>query len=154
MFTNGLEIKTNINFDQNFKMIIGKQQYRLRFFFDYGAGGCLWADNELAKQDFGIGPVDKTIAVKTGKLLAETLKMIEELDDRHADYYNKDYPSDPSLWIQSECDAFNQQVDTLLNSLKKQLSPDFEIIDKQTRYSEDKDLAEYLKDIKNFKRPK
>jgi hypothetical protein len=134
-------------------MTTGGQKYRLRFFFDYGAGGCLWADNDLAKQDFGIGPIDKIIADKTGKLSPETLKLIEELDDRHADYYNKDYPLDPSLWRQSECDDFNQQVDTLVNSLKGQLSPDFEIIDKQIRYSEDKDLEEYLKDTKSFRRP-
>lgn len=130
------------------------QKYRLRFFFDYGAGGCLWADNELAKQDFGIGPIDKTIADKTKKLSAEILKLIEELDDRHANYYNKDYPPDPSLWRQSECNDFNQQVDTLLDSLKRQLSPDFEIIDKQIRYSEDKDLEEYLKNTKGFRRQK
>ena len=135
-------------------MTTGRQKYRIRFFFDYGAGGCLWADNELAKQDFGIGPIDKAIADKTGKLSDEILKLIEELDDRHADYYNKDYPPDPSLWRQSECDGFNQQVDTLLNSLKRQLSPDFEIIDKQTRYSEDEDLEEYLKDTKGFRRQK
>lgn len=135
-------------------MTTGRQKYRIRFFFDYGAGGCLWADNELAKQDFGIGPIDKAIADKTGKLSDEILKLIEELDDRHADYYNKDYPPDPSLWRQSECDDFNQQVDTLLNSLKRQLSPDFEIIDKQTRYSEDEDLEEYLKDTKGFRRQK
>ncbi len=135
-------------------MTTGEQKYILLFFFDYGAGGCLWADNELAIQDFGIGPIDKTIAEKTGKLSGETLKLIEELDDRHADYYNKDYPPDPSLWIQSECDEFNHQVNTLLNSLKRQLSSDFEIIDKQTRYSEDKDLEAYLKDTKNFRRLK
>lgn len=135
-------------------MTTGRQKYRIRFLFDYGAGGCLWADNELAKQDFGIGPIDKAIADKTGKLSDEILKLIEELDDRHADYYNKDYPPDPSLWRQSECDGFNQQVDTLLNSLKRQLSPDFEIIDKQTRYSEDEDLEEYLKDTKGFRRQK
>lgn len=133
-------------------MTTDRQKYKLRFFFDYGAGGCLWADNDLARQDFGSGPIDEIIAEKTGKLSADTLKLIEELDDRHADYCNKDYPPGPSLWRQSECDDFNHQVDTLLNSLKQQLLADFEIIDKQTRYSEDKDLQEYLKDTKGFKR--
>ena len=131
-----------------------EQKYRLRFFFDYGAGGCLWADNDLARQDFGVGPIDKVITERTGQISTETLKKIEELDDRHANYYNKDYPPDPSLWRQNECDNFNQQIDLLLNSLKQQLSSNFEIVDKQTRYSEDKDLEEYLKDTKNFRRPK
>ena len=134
-------------------MTTGGQKYKLRFFFDYEAGGCLWADNELARQDFGIGPIDETIAEKTRKISAETLKLIRELDNRHADYYNKDYPPDPSLWRQSECDDFNQRIDKLLNSLKQQLSSDFEIVDKQTRYSEDKDLEEYLKNTKSFRRP-
>lgn len=135
-------------------MTTGGQKYVLRFFFDYGAGGCLWGDNELARLDFGIGPIDEIIADKTGKLSAEILNLIKELDDRHANYYNKDYPPDPSLWQQGECDDFNKQIDTVLNSLRQQLSPGFEIIDKQTRYSEDKDLEEYLKDTKNFRRPK
>src|SRR5687768_5273729 len=102
-----------------------EKKYRLRFFFDYGAGGCLWADNELTREVFGFGPVDKAIADKIGKISVETLKSIEKLDDRHADYYNKDYPVDPSLWQQSECDDFNQKVDTLLSSLRQHLQDDF-----------------------------
>ena len=135
-------------------MMTIEQKYKLRFFFDYGAGGCLWADNDLARRDFGFGPIDKTIAEKTGQITTETLKQIEKLDDLHSNYLNKDYPVDPSLWRKNECDDFNQQIDILVNSLKQQLSSDFEIIDKQTRYSEDKDLAEYLRDRKSFRRPK
>ena len=127
------------------------QKYRVRFFFDYGAGGCLWADNGLARQEFGFGPIDESIA-DSGKISADTLELIEEIDVRHSDYYNKDYPPDPSLWRQSECEEFNRKVDTLLNSLRQQLTTDFEIIDKQIRYSEDVDLTEYLKDKKNFRR--
>ncbi len=133
-------------------MVTSGQRYKLRFFFDYGAGGCLWADNELAKQDFGFGPIDKTIAQKTGKIVAETLSQIEILDRRHADYLNKDYQLDPSLWRQNECDDFNQSVDKLISLLKMQLKDEFEIIDKQDRYSEDPELDKYLKDTKNFKR--
>ena len=127
------------------------QKYRVRFYFDYGAGGCLWADNDLTRQDFGLGPIDEAITSK-GKIFASTLLLIEELDVRHSDYYNKDYPLDPSLWRQSDCDEFNKKVNTLLNSLRQQLSTEFEIIDKQIRYSEDEDLEEYLKDKRNFKR--
>jgi hypothetical protein len=130
------------------------QNYKLRFFFDYGAGGCLWADNDLTRQEFGFGPIDETIAERTSKISADTLKQIAELDDVHADYYNKEYPPNPSLWRQSKCDDFNTLVNKLLISLRQQLSPDFEIIDKQTRYSEDEDLDKYLKDTKNFKRQK
>jgi hypothetical protein len=110
-------------------MTTGRQKYKLRFFFDYGAGGCLWAENDVTRQDFGFGPIDETIAERTGKISADTLELIEQLDDRHADYLNKDYPPDPSLWRQSDCDDFNQKVDTLLTSLRQQLQSDFEIIE-------------------------
>ena len=98
-----------------------------------------------------MGPIDEAITSK-GKIFASTLLLIEELDVRHSDYYNKNYPLDPSLWRQSDCDEFNKKVNTLLNSLRQQLSTEFEIIDKQIRYSEDEDLEEYLKDKRNFKR--
>src|SRR4030095_16437764 len=109
---------------------------RLRFFFDYGAGGCLWADNALAQEVFGFGPIDKVIAEKTGKISTDILKLIDELDNYHSTYYNSDYPSDPSLWRQKECDDFNRQLDTLLSSLRQQLQNDFEILDKQEKYTE------------------
>jgi hypothetical protein len=131
-----------------------QSKYKVRFFFDYGAGGCLWADNELATKHFGFGPLDETIAEKTGKISANILKKIAELDTLHATYYNQNYPPDPSLWRQSDCDKFNDLVDSLLSSLMQELLPDFEIVDKQIRYSEDDDLDEYLKDIKNFRRSK
>ena len=115
-----------------------EKKYRVRFFFDYGAGGCLWADNDRTRQDFGIGPLDRAIAERTNRIPTETLKLIEELDERHADYYNKDYPPDPSLWSQSECDRFNEQVDILLTALQSQLALEYEIIDLQPRYAEEK----------------
>ena len=127
-------------------------KYRLRFFFDYGAGGCLWADNEATYAAFGYGPLDDIIADKTCQLSAETLDLARQLDMRHADYYNKDYPPDPSLWRQDECDQFNLQVDELIIRLRRELSADFEIIDRQERYQEDEHLDEYLKDPKNFRR--
>ena len=58
------------------------QKYRIRFFFDYGAGDCVWANNDLAQQDFGIGPIDKIVADKTGKLSSDILIQIEDLELR------------------------------------------------------------------------
>ena len=128
------------------------KKYKLRFFFDYGAGGCLWSDNDLAYQDFGFGPIDKTIAEKTGKISEFTLMQIKELDELHSNYLNKDYPPDPSLWRQIDCDSFNEGADKLLQSLRHQLKPNFYIENRQIRYSEDEDLDRYLKDPKQFKR--
>lgn len=128
------------------------QKYKVRFFFDYGAGGCLWADNELTFTEFGVGPIDEDIATKTQKLSFETLELIRFLDKKHSKYLNEDYPPHPSLWRQSECDNFNKSISTLLDRLRKEIGNDFEIIDKQPRYSEDADLEAYLKDPKQFKR--
>ncbi len=132
--------------------MVVRQKYQLRFFFDYGAGGCLWAGDNLTMEAFGLGPIDEEIANKTGKLSAELLREIEKLDERHADYLNKDYPPDPSLWRQSDCNDFNEKVDSLLSNLTQQLSTDFEIEDRQIRYSEDEDLERYLLDPKQLKR--
>jgi len=36
-------------------------KYKLKYFFEYGAGGCLWGDNDLTYKDFGVGPLDEMI---------------------------------------------------------------------------------------------
>ena len=128
------------------------QKYKVRFFFEYGAGGCLWADNELTFTEFGVGPIDKDIATKTQTLSPETLGLIRTLDEEHSKYLNEDYPLYPSLWRQSECDNFNQSISTLLERLRNEMGDDFEIIDKQPRYSEDPDLDAYLKNFSQFRR--
>jgi hypothetical protein len=129
-------------------------KYILRFFFEYGAGGCLWSHNEAAYNDFGYGPIDQRILDETGKLSPPTLQLIEALDNRSADYLNKDYPPDPSLWRQADCDVFNAQVDGLIENLVLELGEEFQIKDEQTRYVEDPDLDEYLKEPQKFKRKK
>ena len=54
--------------------------YRLRFFFDYNCGGCLWCDNDAAYQKFDVGPLDA------------------EMYDLNGNVINCQLPSDKEFW--------------------------------------------------------
>ncbi|NIZ01597.1 hypothetical protein [Thalassospira lucentensis] len=126
----------------------------LRFFFDYGAGGCLWAGNEETLSKLGSGPVDAEFVDVDGRIKYEaslilpeqTRQLIQQLDFEHSGYLNPLYPPDPSLWTQACCDRFNQRVDVLLRRLQHLLSDDYDIVDEQVRYIEDPELRVYLAD--------
>jgi hypothetical protein len=127
-------------------------KFTLKFRFDYGAGGCLWAGDDYTRDQLGVGPLDATVFDLQGNVLqgpglslsGETHAIIEELDDQHSGYLNPKYPPDPSLWTQGLCDSFNERVENLVLRLRRELGPDFEIIDRQCRYTEDPALAAYL----------
>lgn len=111
----------------------------LRFFFDYGAGGCLWAGDNGTREEMGPGPVDARLLVTKP---ARDLR--DRLDFEHSGYLNPLYPPDPSLWTQALCDRFNARVETLLELLRHELGARYEIVDEQPRYREDPRLGEYL----------
>lgn len=117
----------------------------LRFFFDYGAGGCLWAGDAKALAELGPGPVDIGLALSKP---AQDLR--DQLDFMHSGYLNPLYPPDPSLWTQALCDRFNSRVETLLALLHHELGPEYDIQDRQPRYSQDPCLAAYLADHPNL----
>lgn len=111
----------------------------LRFFFDYGAGGCLWAGDNETREEFGPGPVDEKLFVSK-----PACDLRVQLDFEHSGYLNPLYPPDPSLWTQTLCDRFNAGVDTLLGLLRHELGASYDIVDEQQRYCEDPRLGEYL----------
>lgn len=124
----------------------------LRFFFDYGAGGCLWAGNAATLDRLDVGPVDAAIFDLDGRVrkparveLSETAQTLrDQLDFEHSGYLNPRYPLDPSLWSQTLCDRFNANVDRLLALLREEIGRDYDIVDEQIRYMEDPRLDEYL----------
>jgi hypothetical protein len=128
-----------------------QKSYKLRFFFEYGAGGCLWSANKMTYDDFGLGPIDTKISNKTGLISQETLDEIYELDLIHSSYLNPDYPLYPLLWRERDCETFYSRVDKLIERLKSNLINSFEIDDRQERYQEDPDLERYLQDPKHFR---
>jgi hypothetical protein len=70
----------------------------------------------------------------------------------HDSSLNWDYPPDPGPWRRPECDRFNTAVRGLLEDIRRELDPDFEIINQQDEVREDPDLDVYLADPKGFRR--
>lgn len=127
-------------------------KYKFTFCFDYGAGGCLWANNEATSRDFGVGPLDLVIKEQLQLPSDNAIQEIMDIDMLHSTYLNKDYPPDPSTWTQEQCDAFNKRIENLIILLRQEFPSFIELIDKQERYVQDPDLDRYLNDPKNFKR--
>lgn len=125
---------------------------QLRFFFDHGAGGCLWAGDGPALDSFGSGPLDAPVRHADGAvasppriaLTPEATDLRDRLERDHRTYLNPLYPPDPSLWSAARCARFNAAVDALVAMLRRDLSPRFVLLDEQERYREDPRLAAYL----------
>jgi hypothetical protein len=110
------------------------KKYELKFYFEFGAGGCLWASNKLALETFD-SPADAVIKDLEGKVIynpleklplsKETLSEIEKLDAQYFKYLNQD---DPSETIIFDKETFLVQAKNLFNKIKKDLEKDFEII--------------------------
>ncbi len=120
--------------------------YSLRYFFDWG-GPCLWANNDSARDRFGIGAVN----VVDLPLSDATKRRADELAAWHDQSLNQDYPPDPSPWRQDECDRFNDASQQLLETIRNELGDDYDIVDEQPRLSEHPRLDEYLKDPASFR---
>lgn len=124
----------------------------LRFFFDCGAGGCLWAGDEATRSTLGSGPLDAAVYDLQGRvtepprisLSRDAHTLISRLDQEYTSYLNPFYQPDPSLWTQAKCDRFNDDVDQLLALLRAELGAEFVIADEQNRHTEDPSLAEFL----------
>jgi hypothetical protein len=123
----------------------------LRFFFDHGAGGCLWAGDDATRAQLGLGPLDaatfrdgQPVAPPRLPLSDAARHLRDHLDALHARYLNPLYPPDPSLWSQALCDRFNADVDRLLALLRAELGGRYTIADEQPRCAEDARLGAYL----------
>lgn len=109
-------------------------KYELKFFFDFGAGGCLWPSNKLALDAFD-SPADAVIRDLEGNIIyspleklplsKETLSEIEKLDTQYFNYLNQDNPSETVIF---DRENFLVQSKNLFNKIKKELEKDFEII--------------------------
>jgi len=113
--------------------------YRLRLFFDYGCGGCLWSDNEAAYQNFDVGTLDAEIYDANGNLsreakikLPELIKQkVMKLDQLYCESLNWDDPGGDSMWDKTQWDDFHSQTRDLHKEIAHQLGDDFEIVYKQ-----------------------
>jgi hypothetical protein len=113
--------------------------YRLRFFFDYGCGGCLWCDNEAAYKKYDVGTLDAEIFDLKGNILqeariklpAQLKQKVEELDKLYSESLDWNDPGGESPWGQEQWDHFHEQARELYEKISQELGDDFEIIYKQ-----------------------
>jgi hypothetical protein len=110
-------------------------RYRVRYFFDYGSGTCLWSANDAARGAFGY-PIDPGALPLTPQTVAEIGRLCAWFDTS----LNWDYPPDPGPWSQEECDRFNHATRSLLTAVAHELASDFEVLDEQPVLHEDRDL--------------
>ena len=110
--------------------------YRLRFFFDYHCGGCLWCDNEAAYKKYDGGTLDAEIYDVNGnvsreariKLPNSTRQKVLELNKSYSESLNWADPSGDSMWDKLKWDAFYTKTRELYKEIAIILGDDFEII--------------------------
>ncbi len=98
--------------------------YLFRYFFDAGAGVCLWAANDAARErfDYPIELVDLPISENLRRFLYHLTAWYDTSIDWNC-------PPDPSPWTQDEADRFNHAAKHGLARLRAELGNDFEIVD-------------------------
>jgi len=105
-----------------------QDKLRLRFFFDAGSGTCLWAGNDAARERF-----DYFVEPDELPLSAPSRERVRALVSRYDESINWDYPPDPSPWSEEESARFSRDARELLDALRVELGPDFEIVDETVR---------------------
>lgn len=113
--------------------------YRLRFFFDYNCGGCLWCDNEASYKKFGGGVIDGDIYDVGGNIIQEakiklpllTRQRVLELDKLYSESLNWDNPNRQSPWNKNQWESFYKMTRDLHKQISFTLGDDFEVIYKQ-----------------------
>ncbi len=114
-------------------------KYKLRFFFDYHCGGCLWSDNDAAYEKFGLGCLDSDIYDMNGIIVEESkIKLptsikerVLQLDKLYSESLNWNDPAGQSLWENAQWKSFYEQTRDLHRQIELNLGTDFEIVYKQ-----------------------
>jgi hypothetical protein len=99
-------------------------KYQLRYFFDPGAGICLWSANDAARERFDY-PVDASKL----SLPENTWRRLLYLCRWYDTSIDWSYPPDPSPWDQAERQRFKAEAQRVLSLLRQELGPEFEIVD-------------------------
>jgi hypothetical protein len=106
-------------------------RYQLRFFFDPGAGTCLWAGNDAARERFNYA-----IDISHLHLPENTRRRMLHLCHWYDTSIDWNYPSRQSPWDVAERDRFNAEAQTLLAVVREQLGSDFDIEDQSASRKE------------------
>lgn len=96
--------------------------YRIRLMFEWG-GGCLWCDNEAAREKFDVGAIEDALS-----LSQPTREELREMSAWHDGALDWQDPAGPSPWSQEELDRFELAARKLKSKLETELGPEFEIV--------------------------
>lgn len=122
-------------------------EYRLRFAFEAGSGVCLWSADGRTWEAFGY-PVPPAALPLPPETVAEASRPVAW----HDRSLNWDYPPDPGPWRRAECDRFHTAAGALLERLRRELGPGFEVLERFVALREDPDLDTYRADPAGFRR--
>jgi hypothetical protein len=108
----------------------GRQQvgarYRIRFFFDYGSGTCLWSGNRGTEERFGYPIVPGQLA-----LSPETTAELERLIGRYDRPLNWENHPEAIPWSEDECRRFNASMLRHRTLIGQERGEDYEIVNEQ-----------------------
>jgi alkylhydroperoxidase family enzyme len=96
-------------------------RYVLRLRFEW-EGGCLWCVNDAARQAFDVGAIEDRLP-----LTPETIRRLDELTAWHDTALDWDDPAGPGPWPPDEYARFDQAAAEVLESIRAQLGPDFQV---------------------------
>jgi len=119
-----------------------------RFFFDAGSGIALWG----SPQADGQGEYDHVLDLSELPVSQALRHDLENLAALYDTSLNWDYPPDPGPWREPQCREFNLSVHQVIQRLRQELGPSWQIHDQFTELHEDPDLDRYLADPAGFKR--
>ncbi len=113
-----------------------KAAYRLRFFFDYNCGGCLWNGNEASFEKFGLGCLDAEIYDLTGrvsqeariKLPASIRQKVLELNDLYSTSIDFNKSAKEGSWSKIEWDKFYSGAKEVFDEISQFLGDDYILI--------------------------
>jgi hypothetical protein len=96
-------------------------RYIVRLMFEW-RGGCLWCGNDAALDAFDVGHIEDLLP-----LSAETRERLEELSVWHDTSLDWDDPAGPGPWDADEYARFAQAAAEILERIRKELGPEFEV---------------------------
>ena len=99
-------------------------KFVLRFFFDAGAGVCLWAGNEAANERFGYAVDPEELP-----LTAETREAVDGLIARFDEGVDWNDPMVPGPWSRTEELEFAEAARDVLARVRRELGQEFEVRD-------------------------
>jgi hypothetical protein len=103
-----------------------RRPYRVRFFFDYGSGICLWAGNALTRERFGY-PIEPEQLGLSPATTAEVEHLLAWYDQS----LDWEHPPEAIPWSQAACGRFNAAMLQLLAALQRELGGEYELVNEQ-----------------------